>query len=123
MKIILLIGIGSFIGGISRYLLSLFIQNKFLSTFPFGTLGVNIVACFLIGIVFGLSERGNFNMEWRLFLATGFLGGFSTFSSFSLETVGLLRDGQMWQAFTYIMSSLVICLLATFIGISLIKFL
>ncbi|KAA9037661.1 fluoride efflux transporter CrcB [Ginsengibacter hankyongi] len=123
MKIILLIGIGSFIGGISRYLLSLFIQNKFLSTFPFGTLGVNIMACFLIGIVFGLSERGNFNMEWRLFLATGFLGGFSTFSSFSMETVGLLRDGQMWQAFTYIMSSMVICLLATFIGISLIKLL
>lgn len=123
MKIILLIGIGSFIGGISRYLFSLFIQNKFLSTFPFGTLGVNIAACFLIGIVFGLSERGNFNMEWRLFLATGFLGGFSTFSSFSMETVGLLRDGQLWQAFTYIMSSLVICLLATFIGISLIKLL
>lgn len=123
MKIILLIGIGSFIGGISRYLLSLFIQNKFLSTFPFGTLGVNIVACFLIGIVFGLSERGNFNMEWRLFLATGFLGGFSTFSSFSNETVGLLRDGQIWQAFTYIMCSVVICLLATFTGISLIKLL
>lgn len=123
MKIILLIGIGSFIGGISRYLLSLFIQNKFLSTFPFGTLGVNIVACFLIGIVFGLSERGNFNMEWRLFLATGFLGGFSTFSSFSNETVGLLRDGQIWQAFAYIMCSVVICLLATFTGISLIKLL
>ena len=123
MKIILLIGVGSFIGGISRYLLSLFIQNKFLSTFPFGTLGVNILACFLIGIVFGLSERGNFTMEWRLFLATGFLGGFSTFSSFSNETVGLLRDGQLWQAFTYILSSLVICLMATFIGISLIKLL
>ena len=123
MKIILLIGIGSFIGGISRYLLSLFIQNKFLSTFPFGTLGVNIVACFLIGIVFGLSERGNFNMEWRLFLATGFLGGFSTFSTFSNETVGLLRDGQIWQASTYIICSVVICLLATFTGIFLIKLL
>lgn len=123
MRIILLIGVGSFIGGVARYLLSLFIQNKFLSTFPFGTLGVNIVACFLIGIVFGLSERGNFNMEWRIFLATGFLGGFSTFSSFSNETVGLLRDGQIWQAFTYIMCSVVICLVATFTGISLIKLL
>lgn len=123
MKIILLIGIGSFLGGISRYLLSLFIQNKFLSTFPFGTLGVNIMACFLIGIVFGLSERGNFNMEWRLFLATGFLGGFSTFSTFSNETVGLLRDGQIWQASTYIICSVVICLLATFTGIFLIKLL
>ena len=123
MKIILAIGIGSCIGGICRYLLSQFIQNKFLSTFPFGTLGVNIIGCFLIGIVFGLSERGNFTMEWRLFLATGLLGGFTTFSSFSNETVSLLRDGQLWHAFTYIACSVVICLLATFTGISLIKFL
>ena len=123
MKIILAIGIGSCIGGICRYLLSQFIQNKFLSTFPFGTLGVNIIACFLIGIVFGLSERGNFNMEWRLFLATGILGGFSTFSAFSNETVALLRDGQIWHAFTYITCSVVIGLVATFSGISLIKFL
>ena len=68
MKIILAIGIGSFIGGILRYLLSLFIQNKFLSTFPFGTMSVNILGCFLIGLVFGLSERGNISMEVRLFL-------------------------------------------------------
>ena len=123
MKIIAAIGIGSCIGGISRYLLSQFIQNKFLSTFPFGTLGVNIIACFLIGIVFGLSDRGNLTMEWRLFLATGILGGFSTFSAFSNETVSLLRDGQIWQAFTYIACSVLIGLLATFTGISLIKLL
>jgi len=123
MKIILAIGIGSCIGGVCRYLLSQFIQNKFLSTFPFGTLGVNIIGCFLIGIVFGLSERGNFTIEWRLFLATGLLGGFTTFSSFSNETVSLLRDGQLWYAFTYIACSVVICLLATFTGISLVKFL
>ena len=123
MKIILAIGIGSCIGGVCRYLLSQFIQNKFLSTFPFGTLGVNIIGCFLIGIVFGLSERGKFTIEWRLFLATGLLGGFTTFSSFSNESVSLLRDGQLWYAFTYIACSVVICLLATFTGISLIKFL
>ncbi len=123
MKIILAIGIGSCIGGMARYLLSQFIQNKFLSAFPYGTLGVNIIGCFLIGIVFGLSERGNINMEWRLFLATGVLGGFTTFSAFSNETVGLLRDGQLWHAFTYITTSVVIGLLATFTGISLIKFL
>jgi len=122
MKIILAIGIGSCIGGISRYLLSLFIQNKFLSTFPFGTLGVNIIGCFLIGIVFGLSERGNITMEWRLFLATGVIGGFTTFSAFSNETVGLLRDGQLWHTFIYVTCSVVIGLLATFIGISLIKY-
>lgn len=123
MKIILAIGIGSCLGGISRYLLSQFIQNKFLSAFPFGTLTVNIIGCFFIGIIFGLSEKGNVTMLWRLFLVTGFLGGFTTFSSFSNETVGLLRDGQIWHAFTYIISSVFIGLLATFTGISLIKFL
>jgi CrcB protein len=123
MKIILAIGIGSCLGGISRYLLSQFIQNKFLSAFPFGTLTVNIIGCFFIGIIFGLSEKGNVTMLWRLFLVTGFLGGFTTFSSFSNETVGLLRDGQIWHAFTYLISSVFVGLLATFTGISLIKFL
>lgn len=123
MRIILAIGIGSFMGGIARYLLSQLIQNKFLSTFPFGTLSVNIIGCLLIGVIFGLSERGNVTMIWRLFLVTGFLGGFTTFSSFSNETVGLIRDGQIWQAFAYIASSVIIGLLATFVGIAIIKFL
>ena len=123
MKIILAIGIGSFIGGISRYLLSRAIQNKFLSAFPYGTLGINIIGCFLIGIVFGLSDRGNITVEWRLFWATGVLGGFTTFSAFSNETVSLLRNGQIWYAFTYIAASIVIGLIATFTAISLIKLL
>ena len=123
MKIILSIGAGSFIGGISRYLLSLFIQNRVFSTFPFGTLGVNILGCFLIGLVFGLADRGNMSQEWRLFLATGILGGFTTFSAFSNETVGMLRDGQLWYASAYIVSSVLFGLIATFIGILIIKIL
>jgi CrcB protein len=92
MKIVLLVGFGSFIGGMSRYLVTLFVQNKILSTFPYGTLAVNIIGCFLIGVIYGLSERGNMNPEWRLFLATGIMGGFTTFSSFSNEKVSMLRD-------------------------------
>jgi len=111
------------LGGIARYLLSQFIQNRFFSTFPFGTLSVNIIGCLLIGVIFGLSERGNVTMVWRLFLVTGFLGGFTTFSSFSNETVGLIRDGQIGQAFAYIASSVLIGLAATFAGIAIIKFL
>ena len=121
MKIILAIGLGSCLGGISRYLLWQFVQNKFLSTFPYGTLSVNLIGCFLIGIVFALGERGSISIEWRFFLATGFLGGFTTFSSFSNEATGLLRSGQLVQAFTYILGSVVIGLLATFVGIYLIK--
>jgi len=115
------IGAGSFIGGICRYLLSQFIQAKFLSAFPFGTLGVNILGCFLIGIVFGLSERGTVNQEWRLFLATGLLGGFTTFSAFSNETVAMLRDGQVGYAFAYIASSILLGVMATFTGIAILK--
>ena len=122
MRIILAIGAGGFIGAILRYLVSQFIQNKFLSAFPLGTLSVNIIGCFFIGLVYALSDRGNVSPEWRLFLATGILGGFTTFSSFSNETVALMRDGQFWHALTYISLSVIIGLIATFAGISIIKF-
>ena len=123
MKILLAIGLGSFIGGISRYLLSQFVQSKALSTFPYGTLCVNIIGCFFIGLVFALADRGNLTQEWRLFLATGLFGGFTTFSAFSNETVGMLRDGQFWYALAYITSSIVLGLAATFIAITIIKLL
>lgn len=123
MKMILLVGLGSFIGGIGRYLLTLLVQNRFLSTFPLGTMVVNIIGCFLIGIVYGISDRGSLPAEWRIFLATGILGGFTTFSSFSNDTVSMLRDAQYLPAFSYIAISVLIGLAATFSGISLIKFL
>ena len=121
MKLILMIGSGSFIGGICRYLLTLFIQNKFLSAFPFGTLSVNIIGCFLIGLVFGISEKGNISMDWRLFLATGVLGGFTTFSAFSLETINLIRNNQIFYALIYMGASVLLGLFATFIGLWICK--
>ena len=122
MRILLLIGTGSFIGGILRYSLSQFIQTKFLSAFPFGTLGINIIGSFAIGLVFALSERTDMSPEMRLFLATGICGGFTTFSAFSNETFGLMRDGQLFYASAYITSSVVFGIFATFIGYSLLKF-
>jgi fluoride exporter len=121
MRIILLIGTGGFIGSVFRYLLAQFVQGKFLSAFPFGTMAVNIIGCFLIGLIFGASEKGVLNQEWRLFLATGICGGFTTFSSFSNETVALLRGGQTWYAFSYVAASLIIGLAATFAAIALSK--
>ena len=121
MKIILAIGAGSFIGGVLRYLLSQLVQTKFLSTFPFGTLTVNLIGCFLIGLVFGLTDRGNLTQEWRLFLATGLLGGFTTFSALSIESLSLFRDGQFFYATAYIFSSVVVGIIATFIGFAIIK--
>lgn len=121
MKILLLIGTGSFIGGVLRYTLSQFIQTKFLSAFPFGTLGVNIIGCFAIGLVFALSEKTNMSPEMRLFLATGLCGGFTTFSAFSNETFSLMRNGQLFYASAYITSSVLFGVFATYIGYSLFK--
>jgi fluoride exporter len=121
MKILLAIGTGSFIGGMFRYILAESIQTRYFTSFPIGTLTVNILGCFIIGVVFGLADRGNLTQEWRLFLATGLLGGFTTFSAFSIETIGMLRDGQFWSVTAYIVASVVLGLFMTLIGISIIK--
>ncbi len=121
MRLILTIGAGSFIGGILRYLISLSVQSKVLSTFPYGTLTVNVAGCLLIGLVYGLSDRFTISPEMRLFLATGILGGFTTFSAFSNETIGMLRDGQYWMAGIYIAASIILGLLATIGGIVITK--
>ena len=121
MKILLAIGAGSFIGGICRYLLSQFIQARSTIPFPFATLTVNIIGCLLIGVVFGLSAKDGMTPEWRLFLATGILGGFTTFSAFSYETVHMLQNGQISNAILYILASVLLGLLATFLGFWLVK--
>jgi len=121
MKMLFFIGAGSFIGGVFRYLVTQFVQAKFLSTFPFGTLIVNLIGCFFIGLIFGLTEKVNFNQELRIFLTVGLLGGFTTFSAFSNETFCLFRDGQFWYATAYILASVFLGLTATYIGNAITK--
>ncbi len=115
MKLILLIGSGSFIGGVSRYLLSLLIQHK-TTGFPVGTLTVNIIGCFLIGVVFGFFDKGQISNEWKIFLATGFLGGFTTFSAFSNETFMLFKEGYAGHALLYVAGSVILGLSATWVA-------
>lgn len=121
MKILLAIGTGSLLGGLLRYWASQTIQARYLSSFPFGTFAVNILGCFLIGIVYALSDRFSTNETWRLFLTTGLLGGFTTFSAFSYETVNLLQQGQAMNAFAYVAASVSIGLLATYAGMVVIR--
>ncbi len=116
MKLLLMIGSGSFIGGILRYLLTQLVQTKFFVGLHIGTLVVNLCGCFMIGIVFGLMNRIHAPQEWRWFLMTGLLGGFTTFSAFSNETVCLLRAGQLITAGSYIFASVFLGLIATYIG-------
>jgi len=117
LKTITLVGIGGAIGSILRYLASYFISNKFLSTFPIGTMVVNITGCFLIGVVFAFAEKNSISPEWRFFLATGICGGYTTFSTFSLESFSLIREGHIVYALTYIIGSVVLGILATFLPI------
>ena len=121
LKTITLVGIGGAIGSILRYLASTGIQNKFLSAFPYGTLCVNISGCFLIGIIYALAERNNISPEWRFFLATGICGGYTTFSTFSYESLALLRGGELFYATAYISLSVVLGILATFIPVLVIE--
>src|SRR5438034_10636311 len=94
---ILLVGIGGFVGSIARYLVAVFFAGQLSSAFPFATFAVNVVGCFLIGILFALSDRGNIlTPEWRIFLTTGFCGGFTTFSTFSYESIRLFHDGEFF---------------------------
>jgi CrcB protein len=116
-KLILIIGTGSFLGGVSRFLTSRFIQAEFVSSFPLGTFFVNIVGCFIIGLIYGLAERGQImSNEWRLFLTVGFCGGFTTFSTFASENLSLLKDGNFFYFALYTGLSVFLGLTATYLG-------
>ncbi|AWA29827.1 fluoride efflux transporter CrcB [Flavobacterium magnum] len=116
MKIILAVGLGSFLGGISRYLLSGLVQAKTAGHFPAGTFTVNVVGCLLIGMVYAFADRGQLSTDWRLFLATGILGGFTTFSAFSYETFDFVKSGQYLNALLYIAGSIVLGVMTTAAG-------
>ncbi len=121
IKILLLVGTGSFIGGILRYICSLPGYEKDPGGFPWWTLGVNILGCLLMGLLFGFAERWNLPKEWKLFFAAGLLGGFTTFSAFSYETVTLLNNGHYAYAVSYVLSSVLLGLLATVLGLYAIR--
>ena len=122
LKSIFYVALGSAIGGVCRYLLQQAIQRRVLVNFPYGTMVVNILGCFVIGIVFGLAARGNvLSPMARLFLATGICGGFTTFSSFMLENYSLMNDGAIMNAFLYVALSLFVGYVATIAGIWVVK--
>ena len=118
MTNILLVGFGGFIGSVLRYLASGYVQQSTKSIdFPYGTLAVNVIGCFIIGFLAQMAEeRGVFTSESRLFVFVGILGGFTTFSSFGNETLNLARDSQIMNALANVGANVILGLFAVWLG-------
>lgn len=122
IKFLILVFIGGGFGSITRYLLGKWISAIHSINFPLGTLVINIVACFILGLIVALADHKQLlNPNMRLFWAVGFCGGFSTFSAFSNETFQLLNGNFTFTAILYVVLSVSLCLLAIFLGIAVIK--
>jgi len=115
---LLLVGSGGFLGSVSRYLVGGWVYRLSGNHwFPYGTLAVNIIGCFVIGFVGGITESKHFLADnIRLFLLVGLLGGFTTFSSFGYETILLAKSTQSSAAFINILCQVFICLGAAWLG-------
>lgn len=117
LKIALIIGTGGFVGTVSRYITYKIVESNFASDFPLGTFIVNIIGCLTIGILYGITERGNaITEEWRLFLTVGFCGGFTTFSAFANENFLMLKETEFLLAIMYAGVSILLGIGAVYIG-------
>lgn len=121
-KSILIAGTGGFIGTVLRFLVSRYFQENTFSLFPWGTFTVNIVGSLLIGIFYGMSERGNLlSPDIRIFLTVGICGGFTTFSSLSNDAFMLLQEKDWLKLSLYASMSFFLGLVAVYLGRTLIK--
>ena len=118
MKTVLLAGAGSFAGGILRYLISRAIPFSH-GVFPYATCLINVAGAFGIGLLYGLASRNATIHSWLPFAGAGVLGGFTTFSAFSFETVTLFREGNYALSVAYVSASLIGGLVATHAGIKI----
>ena len=121
MQHLWLVFVGGGAGSVARYTITKLVSDR-LGNLPIGTLGVNVTGCFLIGIIYAILQKYStgHQTEIKLLLATGFCGGFTTFSTFAYENNQLWQQGNNFLALTYILGSLGLGLIATYIGMSLV---
>ena len=116
-KTILLIGSGGFVGSVARYYISKIIQDSSFTSFPAGTLSINIIGSLIIGFFLGVAlNYRSFTVEWRMILMVGFCGGFTTFSTFTSENLKLIQDGQFFYVFLYTGLSVFLGFSAVYLG-------
>lgn len=117
VRTIMLVGFGGFIGSVARFLVSKYFQENYATVFPWGTFAVNILGSLLIGVIYGLSEKNEIlSPEIRLFLAVGFCGGFTTFSTFSNDAFILIRQQEWFRFALYTSLSFFLGLIAIYAG-------
>ena len=116
--IFLLIAAGGAVGSLLRYVIGGAVQKMSAGGFPIGTMFVNVSGCFLVGALVRHFLNMQVSLELRAFLIVGFCGGFTTFSTFSAETLGLIEGGEYGRATGYVILSIILCLGATFTGMT-----
>lgn len=122
LRTILLVGSGGFIGSVMRYLLQYYVEKGLTSTFPWGTMIANIAGSFIIGIIFALADKGNLmNAEWRMFLAVGICGGFTTFSSFAYNNFTLIGEKSYFPLLLNVGGNLFLGIFAVYAGIIMVR--
>lgn len=122
MKQVLFVGLGGAAGSMLRYLTSVVTLKYYSASFPLATLVVNVVGCFLAGLIFGaITQETADAQNLKVLLLTGFCGGFTTFSAFALENVRLMNSGNLSTAIVYTVVSLVAGLLAAWLGLSVVR--
>jgi len=120
MEKYLLIGLGAFLGANARYMMQNWAAARWGTSFPLGTLLVNVIGSFILGFFLtAATQRAAISTNWRLFIAVGLLGGYTTFSSFTYETLALLQGDRWLAPMLYFGGNVVVGLLAAFAGILL----
>lgn len=109
VKSLFIVGLGSFFGGGLRYYISTLMRNCCNQVFPWGTLMVNLIGCFIFGVLFAVFHKsGTTNSPWYLFLTTGLCGGFTTFSTFANESIQMLQGGEFISFAYYVAASIIL---------------
>lgn len=117
---VMMVAVGGGIGATTRYLVSTWAAERFGADFPYGTLIVNVVGCFIIGAFMTLAtEKLIISPYWRLLITVGFVGGLTTFSSYSYETFKLLQDAEIMLAMYNLLANVIVGFFATWLGISI----